>query len=112
MSEKPNNSQSEFDASVDYGVMYDKLNLGKIVFWSVLGIVILVVMIVGVSNFYHFNKFQTQQAAAIATEFHEITNLKNNANDHLQTTGVSNYDDRKFHIPIESAISIYLNESE
>ncbi len=112
MSEKPENNYSEFDDSVDYGVMRDKLNLNKITFWSVFTIIVVVVMIVGVSSYYSFNKFQALQSAAISSEFREISNLRSTANERLNSSGVLESNEERFHIPIEDAISIYLNEAE
>lgn len=111
MSEK-NNTDHELNDSIDYGVMKDNLNNGRIIFWSLLGIVVLVVMILGVNSLYHYNKFLVMESSSTQQEFREIQKLRNVANDRLNSAGVVDLENNKFHIPIEEAISIYLNETE
>lgn len=103
---------NEYDDSIEYGVMRDKLDNGRFVFWSLLGIGILVVMILAVSSLYHYNKFLVQESSATQQEFREIKMLKDRANHQLNTAGVKDAENDVYHIPIEDAISIYLNETE
>ena len=107
-----NNIDNELNESIDYGVMRDKLDNSKFVFWSVLGIVILVITVIGVNSLYHYNKFLVQEKMSTAQEFREIKTIKDNAATRLNTAGVVDAENNIYHIPIEDAISLYLNEVE
>ena len=103
---------TEFDESADYGVMYDKINVKSLAFWTLMGIGILVIVVMGVIALYNYNKFQFQESLSVQSEFQDFERFRANQQAHLNTYGVIDEEAEIYHIPIDSAMDLIVNESE
>ncbi|MEX0686642.1 MAG: hypothetical protein WD267_13535 [Balneolales bacterium] len=110
--ETPSDKFTEFDEAADYGVMYDKLNVKNITFWTLMGLGVLIVVIVGVIALYNFNKFQFQEAASMQSEFRDYAQVRADRQVHLDSAGIIDEEAGVYHIPIDSAMDLIINESE
>jgi len=112
--EHPEEEQEEFDVvisddnvadSMRVGVMLDKLNYKRLVFWSVLGVIIFVVFVRALIAMFEYNERTMQEQVSSKSEFHHITQLKQQARDKINSFGVVNLDKGIYRIPIDSAIN-------
>ncbi|MEX0928744.1 MAG: hypothetical protein WD266_06815 [Balneolales bacterium] len=110
--EEPPQKFSAFDEAADHGAMYDKLNIRNISFWTVLGLSVLVVVISGVIALYNYNKFRFQESASIQSEFAEFQEIRVNNLARLNTHGIVDQQEGIYHISIDSAITLMLEENE
>ncbi|MEX2396096.1 MAG: hypothetical protein WD491_03680 [Balneolales bacterium] len=110
--DKPAEKFSAFDEAVSYGAMYDKLNIKNLTFWTVMGIGVLLIVVMGVISLYNYNKFQFQQSASIESEFPEYQRIQNMNMLQLNTYGVVDEETGVYRIPVDSAITLMLNNGE
>ncbi|HKK46315.1 MAG TPA: hypothetical protein VJ964_12395 [Balneolaceae bacterium] len=112
--EHPEEKQEEFDVvvsddkvadSLNMGVMLDKLNYKRLIFWSVLGVVLFVIFVRSLIAIYETDRQDLQQEVASQSQFHHITELKTEARDKINSFGVVNLDKGVYRIPIDSAIN-------
>lgn len=95
---------------LSYGVMHDKHNIKNLTFWSVLGIVIFGVLLVGIFYMYHSNKLIFTEEASVRSEHQEVARMKQQAQERLTSFGVIDEEEGIYHIPIDSAITLYIDE--
>lgn len=110
--DSPKEKFTDFDEAVSYGAMYDKLNIKNITFWSVLGLSVLVIVVIGVITLFNYNKFRFQEAASIQSENFDYQREIASQNSHLHTYGVIDGEAGVYHIPVDSAMTLIMNESE
>lgn len=96
------------ESDLEIRAMDDKLNIKRITFWAVLGIVIFAVLLGGVYFLYNYNKFVTTQEASMGSEHEQITRMKQESQEHLNSFGVIDEEEGRYHIPVDSAMTIYL----
>jgi len=119
MADKPTNPQNpeeensvdiqsndqEFVHSVEEGVMSDDLNYKKLLFWSGVGIVVLVIFFVSLIQFFGYTEFlSTEEASTGQTTL--INQLRQNDKKVLNSFGVVDEQQGLYRIPIDSAINL------
>ncbi|MEX0772880.1 MAG: hypothetical protein WEB89_08700 [Balneolales bacterium] len=109
---KPTGKFTAFDEAVSYGAMYDKLNIKNIVFWTVLGISVLLIVVMGVISLYKYNKFRFQESASIESEFPNYQRMRVAEDVQLNTYGVVDEESGIYHIPVDSAMTLIINDNE
>ena len=97
---------------VAYGVMNDKLDNLSITRWALLGIVILVILIAGSYFMYEYNKFVTTERLTTGVSHQEVEQMKEQAHQRLNSFGMLDEEEGTYHIPIDSAITLYINEKQ
>lgn len=112
MSDEKKNNYQDLEDAINYGVERDKLSIPRITFWSVFGIAVFIVLVVGVSSLYHSNKFIFQESISTQYDFNEINKLRAASQERLNSAGILDEEEGVYHIPIEEAFNIYLNETE
>lgn len=98
-------SDREIAESLDYGVMFDKLNIRRLVFWSVLGIVLVLVFVFSLREMYQYNRLVSQEAASANTEFYQANQQRRADTETLNSFGVVDMENGIYRIPIDSAIN-------
>ncbi len=99
------------ESDVSYGVMHDTLNIKNLTFWSVLGIVIFGILLVGAFFMYHSNKMTFTEEASVRSEHRYVQQKKQSSQERLNSFGVVDEEQGIYHIPIDSAITLYLDEN-
>jgi hypothetical protein len=100
----------DFSEALNEGVMPDKLNLKYISFWSVIGIATVIVLIVIAAELFSYFYFKRSFETSVASEYAEITRLKTQASERLGSFGVIDDEAGKYHIPVDSAFTLILDE--
>lgn len=100
----------DFTDAVNQGVMPDKLNLKYITFWSIIGVASVIILIVIAAELFSYFYFKRSFDVSVASEYAEITRLKSQASDRLGSFGVIDDEAGKYHIPVDSAFTLILDE--
>jgi len=100
----------ELRRDVEYGVVPDDLNYKKLFPLFFIGILLVIALTYAAMEMYRWMDFQTSQNAAISATYPVITNLKQQHQSDLTSTGVIDADKQVFRIPVDSAITLILNE--
>ncbi|MFH5831539.1 transposase [Halalkalibaculum sp. DA3122] len=98
-------TDKEIMDSIDYGVMFDRLNIRRLVFWSVLGTILVVIFVFALREMYEYNRLLSQDAASGSTEFYQVNQQKLEATETLNSFGVVDLENGIYRIPIDSAIN-------
>lgn len=91
--------------SLSHGVMGDKMNYRKLVFWTVLGIVLVVIFVKGLVEMYQYNTQISRDRISEESEYYEVNMLKKEADETLSSFGVVDLEEGIYRIPIDSVIS-------
>lgn len=97
-------ADEELSASIQHGVMYDKLNIRRLAFWSILGIVLVLLFVQALIEMYQYNRDISQEAAS-STEFYQVNQQNKEATETLNSFGVVDLENGIYRIPIDSAIN-------
>jgi len=90
-------------ASIDQGVMSDNLSMSRIVGWSVITSLVIILLIVIAFNLYQIYKFEKQYQKAIDTEYSTLKEHQAEASRQLNTTAAVNDDEESANITIDDA---------
>jgi hypothetical protein len=95
--------------SVSYGVMHDHLNYNRLIFWSVLGIILVIIFVIGLFQMYEYNTSVTKERVSEQSEYYQVKQLKEEAEETLSGFGVVDPEEGIYRIPIDSAINDVAN---
>ena len=101
-----------FAESFDAGVTPDKLNYGRLTFWSVFGTAVILLMIVSIYYVYEYTFQSKDQQRGAESIYYDISDLKERERVRLDSFGVVSLDDGIYHMPIDSAIARIAADSE
>lgn len=90
--------------SVEHGVMDDKLNYKRLVFWSVFGTVLVLIFVKALFEMFQYNQQLTQERVSAESEYYQVNQLKKEANEQLDSFGVVDLENGIYRIPIDSVI--------
>ncbi|GAB5409637.1 MAG: hypothetical protein BalsKO_20020 [Balneolaceae bacterium] len=93
-----------FIESVNHGVEAENLDYNKIFMWSGLGVILVIVFVVALIFFAQFSFSNAQKNALNSSTYLEITKLKADQNEHINSFGVVDMEAGVYRIPIEEAI--------
>lgn len=91
--------------SVEHGVMDDKLNYKRLIFWSVFGTILVVIFVRGLIEMYQYNMQVTQERVSSESEYYQVNQMKKEAQEQLDSFGVVDLENGTYRIPIDSAIN-------
>ncbi len=95
----------DFAGSYEFGATPDKLNYGRLVFWSVFGTAVVLLMIVSIMYIYDYSFQSIQSQRSAESIYYDITELKERDQARLDSFGVVDLEEGIYHIPIDSAIA-------
>ncbi|HLR31277.1 MAG TPA: hypothetical protein VK074_02230 [Fodinibius sp.] len=99
-------SDEEVSNSIEHGVMFDNLDYKRLMFWSVLGIILVIIFIQGLFEMFEYNKQTLEdRVSARSGEFYQSNQLKKEAEEKLTNFGVVNLEEGTYRIPIDSIIN-------
>lgn len=100
----------ELRRDLEHGVVPDDLNYRKLFPLFFAGIILVVALSYGAIQMYRWLDFQSSRNAAISATYPVITNLKQQHKADLTSAGVVDADNQVYRIPVDSAITLILNE--
>lgn len=100
----------DFIASVNYGANYDNLNYRRLFFWSIFGMVILAVIIQSIMFIHDYTESSATQLKSEQSQYYDIDEIRFNDQERLETFGVVDSEAGIYRIPIDSAITLIVNE--
>lgn len=98
-------TDQELADSVEHGVMQDKLNYKRLIFWSVFGTILVLVFVRGLYEMYQYNTQVTQERVSSESEYYQVNQMKKEARQQLNSFGVVDLENGTYRIPIDSAIN-------
>ena len=92
--------------SVDHGVMLDNLNYKRLTFWTVLGVVVLLIIVQSLIELFQYNRQSLQdRVSAQSGEFYQAVQQKKAAKKRINSFGVVNLEEGTYRVPIDSVIN-------
>ena len=91
--------------SVEHGVMDDQLNYKRLVFWSVFGIILVLIFVKALYEMNQYNVQSVQERVSADSEYYQVNQMKRDAKNQLENFGVVDLENGIYRIPIDSAIS-------
>ena len=95
----------DFANSYEFGVTPDKLNYGRLTFWSVFGTAVILLMIISIMYVYDYSFQSIDQQRSAESVYYDITEQKERDRVRLDSFGVVDLEEGVYHIPIDSAIA-------
>ncbi|TVR29667.1 MAG: hypothetical protein EA390_09320 [Balneolaceae bacterium] len=105
-------ASDDFKTSVDFGAVPDKLNYPRLVFWSIFGTAVIVVMIFALMAIYSYTIVGTEQQQSEVSLYFDINELQQRDQATLGSFGVVDPEERIYRIPIDSAITIMAQDTD
>lgn len=102
----------EFADHYEYGVTPDKLNYGRLTFWSIFGTVVILLFIVAIMFTYQYTFQSSGQQASEQSQFYDINELQEREQMKLSSFGVVDLEEGVYRIPIDSAIARIAKDSD
>lgn len=97
--------------SISFGVMSDDLNYKRLIFWSVLGMVLVLIFVIALFEMFEYNTDVTQSRISEQSEYYQINQMKMEGEETLSTYGVVDLEEGIYRIPIDSAMNDIINET-
>lgn len=98
--------------SFESGVMLDQLNYKRLIFWSVFGIILVLIFVQSLYEIYQYNTQVTKERVSAESEYYQATQMKQEAQQELESFGVIDLENGIYRIPIDSAISQMADNEE
>lgn len=102
----------DFAKSVEFGAVPDKLNYPRLVFWSTFGTLVIVVMVLAIMAVYKFTITGAEQNRAAESRFYNISEIQERDRATLESFGVVDIEEGIYRIPVDSAMTLILEEAE
>lgn len=97
--------------SISFGVMSDDLNYKRLIFWSVLGMTLVVIFVKALFEMFDYNTDVTQERISEQSEYYQINQMRTEGEETLSTYGVVDLEEGIYRIPIDSAMNDIINET-
>lgn len=91
--------------SVEHGVMLDQLNYKRLIFWSIFGVILVLIFVQSLVEMNKYNVQMTQEQVSSESKYYQVNKMKQQARQQLDSFGVVNLENGVYRIPIDSAIS-------
>jgi transposase-like protein len=103
-------ASENFVDSVEYGATFDKLNYNRLTFWSVFGTSVIVIFIISIMFIHEYTRTSALQRSDESSLYYDINELQEQDKETLETFGVVDPEEGIYRIPIDSAMTIIVNE--
>jgi len=100
-----------YATSVEYGVSFDTPDYKKIVFWTTFGSAVVLLIIVSVFYVHSYTTSNVADITSQESQFYNIQELQQQDTEILNSYGVVDPEEGIYRIPIDSAITEIVNES-
>lgn len=105
-------SDEDVAESLSYGVMADNLNYKRLAFWSVLGVILVIIFVQALVEMYQYNTQVTRERISAQSEYYEVNRINNEAEETLSSFGVVDPEEGIYRIPIDSAMNEMAADTE
>ncbi len=102
----------EFANDYEFGATPDKLNYKTLFFWSAFGTGVIVLFVVAIFFVYDYTFQGVGQQSADRSMYYEIERLHEKDRERLNSFGVVDLEEGIYRIPVDSAISRIVEDSE
>ncbi len=102
-------SDDNLFASVQEGMQNDFMNYKTLTSWILIGIVTVIGLVIIATQLEGYTKFQKMMSAAGQTENLQVNKLEAEQQTRLNSYGVVDPDAGLYHVPIDSAINMMVN---
>lgn len=106
------NVTDDFSKSVEFGATFDKLNYKRLTFWSVFGIAVILIMIVALMALHNYTTSSVSYQVSERSQFFNIEQIERDTQNRLNSFGVVDPEEGIYHVPVDTAISMMVNEFE
>lgn len=100
-----------FARSVEFGADPDQLNYPRLIFWSTFGTAVIAIMIFSIMAIYDFTISGTGQQQSESSRFYNISEIQRADSEKLNSFGVVDPETGIYRIPIDSAITLIVQDS-
>ena len=100
-----------YATSVEYGVSFDTPDYRKIVFWTTFGSAVVLLIIVSVFYVHSYTTSNVADRTSQESQFYNIQEIQRQDTETLNSYGVVDPEEGIYRIPIDSAITEIVNES-
>ena len=97
--------------SISFGVMHDDLNYKRLIFWSVLGMILVAIFVKGLVEMYQYNTSVSRDRISEESQYYQIKQLNEEAQETLNSFGVVDPEAGIYRIPIDSAMNDIANSN-
>ena len=91
--------------SISFGAMLDRLNYPRLIFWSTIGVVLVIIFVLALIEMYQYNQQVTQEQVSAESQFYQVNQLNQEATEKINNFGVVDLENNIYRIPIDSAIN-------
>ncbi|NGP77136.1 hypothetical protein G3570_10860 [Balneolaceae bacterium YR4-1] len=98
--------------SISFGVMHDDLNYKRLIFWSVLGMILVAIFVKGLVEMYQYNTTVSRDRISEESQYYQIKQLNEEAQETLNSFGVVDPEAGIYRIPIDSAMNDIANSND
>lgn len=98
--------------SISFGVMHDDLNYKRLIFWSVLGVILVSIFVKGLVEMYQYNTSVSRDRISEESQYYQIKQLNEDAQETLNSFGVVDPEAGIYRIPIDSAMNDIANSND
>lgn len=103
-------ARKDVQDSIRLGVSPDDLNYKKLFGYTLLGIIIVGALLILALNMFRYTAFQKSQEAAINAEFYELDALRSRHADQLNSFTIIDEQSGKYAVPVDSAITLIVED--
>lgn len=105
-------TSKDFIHSVEMKATEDNINIKRLVFWGVLGVVVIIISVITCFYVFRYSKYEINKQIQGNSENYQITELRKKDDQILDSYGIINKEKGIYHIPIDSAMAIYVRENQ
>lgn len=98
-------SDAQVADAVEHGVMLDKLNYKRLIFWSVFGVILVLIFVQALFEMYQYNQQVAQERVSNESQYYQVNELKTNARQKINSFGVVDLENGIYRMPIDSVIN-------
>lgn len=95
----------EVSQGITKGVMRNNLDYKKLTFWSVLGVIFVVIFVQLLVEMYQLTSQANQERVSAQSEYYEVAEQNRKDRERLSSFGVVNIEEGIYRIPIDSVIN-------
>jgi hypothetical protein len=103
-------ASEDFAKSVEYGATFDKLNFPRLTFWSVFGVSVILIFVIALMYIHDYTRSSATLEGAQQSRYYNIEEVQQRDRAKLESFGVVDPDEGIYRIPIDSAITLIVNE--
>lgn len=103
-------NDTNFHEAVNFGAEHDKVDVANLAKWTVITIVFVLILIATGFQLYTYYTYTTAEKQAISTTYENLDTYKIQVNTRLNSYGIADDSKKLYHIPIDKAIEITVND--